>query len=196
MHEFHPHTRRHLLAIVGVALASTAALSAPVSAVIDVNATIVATSGCEADGQFHLHTTLGNTGAFGSAHFVVTAVDVYGPITIDLGVDVSANTTRDDDWRFFEGVPGSVHITSTDAVQAIDFLFEVTPDCVPDETVPVDSVPVDSVPVDTAVDSGAGGVPSAGGLPSTGSSNAPMAAVALALLAAGVGLVRVVRRPA
>lgn len=191
MHAFHPHTRRHLLAIVGVALASTAALSAPAAAVIDVNATIVATSGCEADGQFHLHTTLGNTGAFGSAHFVITGVDIYGPITIDLGVDVSANTTRDDDWKFFEGVPGSVHITSTDAQPAIDFLFEVTPDCVPDET-----GPVDSAPVDTAVDSGAGGVPSDGGLPSTGSSNTPMAAVALALLAAGVGLVRVVRRPA
>ena len=123
-----------------------------------------------------------------SAHFVVTAVDVKGPITIDEGVDIAPNASQVDDWQLFEGVPGSVHITSDDHDPAIDFFMQVTPDCVSDETIP--ETVHETIPETTVVDS------SGGGLPSTGSPSPLTALLAVGLLAAGIGLLRLVRRQA
>ena len=189
---------RRLLPATAVAaslgLAGVLATASPAAAVVSIapNATVTATSGCEG-GDFYLHTTMSNPDAGASAHFVLT---VDGPATYNgVGIDLAPNVERVDHWKFFDDIPNFVHITSDDHDPAIDFLFAITPNCqpdetVPDETVPMDTVPDETVPLDTIVDSGGGG------LPSTGSSDAPMAVAAIALLAAGVGLVRVVRRPA
>ena len=188
MQSLRHHSRRNIVAIVGVAVACTAALSAPASAVVSFapNATVTATSGCEG-GLFFIHTTMSNPDGGATAHFVVTAVDVKGPITIDEGVDVAPNASQVDDWQLFEGVPGSVHITSDDHDPAIDFFMQVTPDCVSDETIP-ETVP-ETIPDTTVVGS------SGGGLPSTGSTSPETMLLVAALLSAGAWLVRVVRRP-
>ena len=189
MHSHLHHSRRHGVAVAGLALLTTAALSQPASAVVSIapNATVIATSGCEG-GLFFIHTTMSNPDGGASAHFVVTAVDVEGPITIDEGVDIAPNASQVDDWQLFEGVPGSVHITSDDHDPAVDFFLQVTPDCVSDETIP-ETVP-ETIPVTTVVDS------SGGGLPSTGATSPLTATLALGLLGAGVVLTRVVRRRA
>ncbi|MEQ1698487.1 MAG: LPXTG cell wall anchor domain-containing protein [Ilumatobacteraceae bacterium] len=191
MHSPTVRTRRLAIATIGLGVIGTLSPATPTSAIdATPHPAVTATSGCEGD-LFFIHTTVSNDGGGVVAHFVVTAVDVKGPITIDEPLDVYPNDVQVDDWQLFEGVPGSVHITSTNADPVVDFFLQVTPDCVSDVT-----MPVDSVPVDTAVDSGAGAGSSGGGLPSTGSSSPATMLIAAALLLAGAWLVRVVRRPA
>lgn len=189
MQSLHNSSRRHVVTVAGLVLLTTATLSQPASAVVSIapNATVTATSGCEGD-RMHIHTTMSNPGGGAPAHFVVTGVDVAGPITINEGVDVAPDGSQSNDWLLFEGVPGSVHITSDDHDPAIDFFIQVTPDCVPDETVP--ETVLETIPDTTVVDS------SGGGLPSTGSTSPETTLLAAALLIAGAWLVRVVRRPA
>ena len=204
-------TPPRLALAAGVALFSTLAIAAPALAVDEFppNAAVAATSGCEG-GIFHLHTTMSNLGGLDTAHFVVTAVDVKGPITIGVGVDLAPNDSRVDDWQMFEGVTGSVHITSADNTPAVDFFFEITPDCVPEvtttvattipattipATIPVTTVPATTVP--TAIPATpttvvAQFVPTA--LPATGSSNSTTGLLAFGLLGMGILMLRLTRR--
>ena len=183
MHSLHQNSRRLAFTIFGCVVAGTAALTTPAAAVVDIapNATVTATSGCEGD-LFYLHTTMSNPGGFSDAHFVLTA---QGPATYNgIGIDIAPDDDRVDNWKFFEGIPGFVHITSDDHDPAIDFYFEFTPDCVPDETTP--TTVGETIPTTTVFLSG-------GGLPSTGSSSPRTALVALGLLGVGLGLIGFVR---
>jgi len=185
----------------GVALLTTLAFGAPAFAVNEFppNAAVTATSGCEGD-TFYLHTTMSNTGGLSSAHFVLTAA---GPATYNgVGIDIAPNDSRVDNWKFFEGVPGFVHITSSDNTPAVDYYFEVTPDCVPEvtttvattipaTTIPATTIPATTVPAPTTT-AVAQFVPTA--LPSTGSSSPTTGLLAFGLLGAGILLVRFTRR--
>jgi len=184
-------------------LLASLAVSAPAFAVNEFppNATVTATSGCEG-GVFHLHTTMSNPGGLDTAHFVVTAVDVKGPITIGVGVDIVMDGSRADDWQFFEGVSGSVHITSDDNTPAVDYYFEITPDCVPEvtttvattipaTTIPATTIPATTVPAPTTT-AAAQFVPTA--LPATGSSSPLTAVLAFGLLGVGILMLRFTRR--
>ena len=187
----------------GAALLTTFAMGTPVFATNEFPpyATVTATSGCEGD-TFHLHTSMSNPGGLDVANFVVTATDVYGPITVNKAVDVAPNETSNNDWKFFEGVSGTVHITSDDNSPVVDYLFEITPDCVPevvttiptttipDTTIPATTIPESSIPVPTT--SVAVFVPKA--LPSTGSSSPTLAALAAGLFGVGILMRRVTRR--
>ncbi len=187
----------------GAAILTTCAVGAPAFATNEFppKATVTATSGCEGD-TFHLHTTMGNVGGMDTANFVVTATDVKGPITVNSPVDVAIDGVHDNDWTFFEGVAGSVHITSDDNSPVVDYLFEITPDCVPevvttiptttipDTTIPATTIPESSIPVPTT--SVAVFVPKA--LPSTGSSSPTLAALAAGLFGVGILMRRVTRR--
>lgn len=175
----------------GAAMLTTLAIGAPAFATDEFppKATVTATSGCE-NGVFFLHTTMDNTGGLGSAHFVVTATDVKGPITVNQGVDVAAFEARTDDWQFFEDVPGSVHITSDDNSPAVDYSFAITPDCVPAEVIP--EIPTPTVPEVDVDDEVEVLVPTA--LPVTGSSSPITAALAFGLVGVGILLKRSARR--
>lgn len=186
----------------GVSLLAALAGTAPASAVeFGAEATVTATSGCEGD-IFHLRTTMSNPGGLDTAHFVVTAVDVKGPITVNVGVDVAPNDSRVDDWQFFEGVTGSVHITSDDNTPVVDYYFEVTPDCVPEvtttvaSTIPATTVPATTIPATTipapTTTAVAQFVPTV--LPATGSSSPMTAVMAFGLLGVGILMMRLTRR--
>jgi len=167
----------------GVAVLATLAIGAPAFAVDEFppNAVVTATSGCEGD-TFWLRTIMSNPGGLSSAHFVVTAIDVKGPITIDVGVDIAPNESRLDIWNFFEGVKGTVHITSDGQVPVIDYVFEIAPDCVPEVVVTEETTTtVAEVLVPTE-------------LPTTGSSSPVTAAFAVGLLGVGILMLRVTRR--
>jgi len=182
----------------GAALLTTFAIGAPAFAVNEFppKATLTATSGCEGD-TFHLHTTMSNPAGLSTARFVLTANDSSSAYS-GVNVDIAPNDTRVDDWKFAEGQPGSVRITSTDNVPAIDYLFEVTPDCVPEviTTIPATTIPATTIPATTVAAPtttvAAQFVPSA--LPQTGSSSPITAAFAFGLLGVGILLRRVTRR--
>jgi len=146
---------------------------------------VTATSGCEGD-TFHLHTTMSNPGGLDTANFVVTGVDVLGPITVNKAVGVAPNATSDNDWKFIEGVAGTVHITSSDHNPVVDYVFTITPDCVPDATTTT-TIPA-TVPETTVV----AFVPDS--LPSTGSSSPILVALAAGLLGVGILMRRVTRQ--
>ena len=180
---------------------STLAIGGPAFAANEFppNAVLTANSGCEGD-TFHLHTTLSNpTVNQATAVFMATATNVNdgaGPVTFDVSFSVDPNNVRELDWLFVEGVPGSVHITSSDGNPAINYLFEVTPDCVPEVTTTVaTTVPVTTVPAAipaTPTTVPAQLVPTA--LPETGSSNSTAATLAFGLLGVGILMLRFTRR--
>ena len=190
----------------GVALLTTLAFGAPAFAVNEFppNAVVTATSGCESE-TFYLHTTMSNPGGLSSAHFVLTAA---GPATYNgIGIDIAPNDSRVDNWKFFEGVPGFVHITSSDNNPAVDYYFEITPDCVPEvtttvattipattipaTTIPATTIPATTIPATTTT-AAAQFVPAA--LPATGSSSPMTGVLAFGLLGIGVLMVRFTRR--
>ena len=184
----------------GVALLTTLAIGAPAFAVNEFppKAVVTATSGCEGD-LFYLHTTMSNPAGLSFAHFVLTAA---GPATYNgVGIDIAPNDSQVDNWKFFEGVPGFVHITSSDNTPAVDYYFEVTPDCVPEvittipattipaTTIPATTIPAPTIPATTAV---AQFVPTA--LPATGSSSPTTGLLAFGMLGIGILMLRFTRR--
>ncbi|MCY7298775.1 MAG: LPXTG cell wall anchor domain-containing protein [Ilumatobacteraceae bacterium] len=191
----------------GVALLTTLAIGAPAFAVNEFppQAVVTATSGCEGD-LFYLHTTMSNPAGLSSAHFVLTAA---GPATYNgVGIDIAPNDSRVDNWKFFEGVPGFVHITSIDNTPAVDYYFEVTPDCVPEvittipattipattipaTTIPATTIPATTIPAPTTTVV-AQFVPTA--LPATGSSSPTTGLLAFGLLGIGILMLRFTRR--
>lgn len=100
--------------------------------------------------------------------------------------------------RHLIAIPGSVHITSDDHDPAIDFFFEVTPDCVaenPTTTVALNSAVPTTPTVATPTVTTPTRVGSAGGeLPATGGANWFVASLAAVLVACGLVLSRATRR--
>ena len=100
--------------------------------------------------------------------------------------------------RHLIAIPGSVHITSDDHDPAIDFLFEVTPDCVaenPTTTAALNSAVPTTPTVATPTVTTPTRVGSAGGeLPATGGANWFVASLAAVLVACGLVLSRATRR--
>ncbi len=187
----------------GAALLTTFAMGTPVFATNEFPpyATVTATSGCEGD-TFHLHTSMSNPGGLDVANFVVTATDVYGPITVNKAVDVAPNETSNNDWKFFEGVSGTVHITSDDNNPVVDYVFTITPDCVPEvtTTIPATTIPATTMPATTMP---ATTIPAPAttvavfapdSLPSTGSSSPILVALAAGLLGVGILMRRATRQ--
>lgn len=169
---------RFALAVSGLVVAGSLAVGSPAFAVVDLapNAVLTSTSGCDGD-TFELDVTLSNPGGGASATFVVdagTGKSAYDNLPVQVAAD------DEDVWNFafVEDFAGYVHITSQDADPAIDFLFEITPDCVPDDEVTTTEV-VQIIPT---------------GLPETGSTKTPAAALALGLLVAGGWMIRLARR--
>ena len=110
------------------------------------------------------------------------------------------------------GVPGSVHITSNDGNPPINYLFQVTPDCVPevittipstipdttipattipDSTIPATTVPATTIPAPTTT---AAAVLAPTALPATGSSSPTLGVLAFGLLGIGILMLRFTRR--
>ncbi len=193
----------------GVALLTTFAVSAPASAVeFQPKVAVTATSGCEGN-TFHLHTTMSNTGNV-SAQFLVTAAATT-PQVNGIAVDIAAGGSRDDDWKFTEGVLGFVHIVSFDN-PGVDYYFQITPDCVPevittipstipdttipattipDSTIPATTVPATTIPAPTTT---AAAVLAPTALPATGSSSPTLGVLAFGLLGIGILMLRFTRR--
>ena len=106
--------------------------------------------------------------------------------------------------RHLIAIPGSVHITSDDHDPAIDFLFEVTPDCVaenptttvaPTTTAALNSAVPTTPTVATPTVTTPTRVGGAGGeLPATGGANWFVASLAAVLVACGLVLSRATRR--
>lgn len=177
------------LGFAAAAALTTLAVGAPAFATNEFPpyATVTATSGCEGD-TFHLHTSMSNPGGLDTANFVVTGVNVSGPLNVNKSVAVAPNATSDDDWVFSEGVPGTVHITSSDNTPVVDYSFTITPDCVPDAT--TTTVPATTIPAPTTTI----GVFAPDSLPSTGSSSPILVALAAGLLGVGVLMRRITRQ--
>lgn len=129
------------------------------------------------EGVFHLDIVMGNVAGLDTAHFI-KSVQTSNTVWSALETDVAAGDTYVNNLTSDEGSLVTLHITSADAVPAIDYTLNVTVDCIEDTT----------IPETTVVDS------SGGGLPSTGGSNWLMAGVASALLLAGITLTRSTRR--
>ncbi len=186
----------------GATLLTTLSVGAPAFATNEFppNAVLTATSGCEGD-VFHLHATLSNPGGLDTAHFVLNSAG--GKYLYEgFGVNIDANISETYDWEFFESVPGTVHITSSDGNPAIDFNFAITPDCVPEvtttvvTTIPESTIPATTIPATTipAPTTTAVGQFAPTALPATGSSSPSTGVLAFGLLGVGILLLRFTRR--
>ena len=163
-------------------------------------------SGC-VDNVFSYNFTIGNPGGGVDATFVVSW-NVGSSVQSPTEFVVPAKAAIPFYLQLNEGFASFVHVVSVNNDPVIDSLFEIVADCIADEavppavTVPPTTVAPTSVPptavapttVAPTTVSPVGAVGQFVPLPSTGSSDGPVAVVAFGLFVTGLVLVRVTRR--